>query len=83
MLCLRTGCREDDTARAATERAGWQRLAAEASAAAEGLRSQLAAAQEHLEGERARNEELVASLWPLAAQVKALEAAAVASLGGG
>ena len=83
MLCLMAGCRNDDTARLVTERVGWQRQAAEASAAAQGLQSQLAAAQQQLEAERGRNEELVASLWPLATKVKALEAAAAAGAGGG
>jgi len=36
------------------------------------------AAQAAVEGEKKRNEELVASVWPLAAKVKALEAAAAA-----
>lgn len=47
-----------------------------AAAQADGLRKQLGAVQEQLEAERSRNDELVATLWPLAAKVKALEAAA-------
>lgn len=70
-----TRSREDDTARLATERAGWQRQAAEAEAAAEALRQQLAEARAAAAAEKARSEELAASLWPLASKLKALEAA--------
>lgn len=70
-------CREDDTACIATEQASWRRSAADAEAAAVALRQELlAAALETAAAEKERCEYLPASRWPLAARVKALEAAA-------
>ncbi|KAL4451532.1 hypothetical protein ABPG75_007194 [Micractinium tetrahymenae] len=74
--------REDDTARIATERASWQRSAVEAEATVAALRQQLAAVQAAAAAEKERCEQLSASLWPLAARVKALEAAAAAAAAG-
>lgn len=69
-------CREDDTACIATEQASWRRSAADAEAAAVALRQELlAAALKTAAAEKERCEYLPASLWPLAARVKALEAA--------
>lgn len=47
------------------------------------LRGALAGAERRVEEEKRRNEELVASLWPLTARVKALEAAHLAVVGAG
>ena len=74
-----TAFRDDDTARLATERVGFQRAAAAAEADAAELRGQLAAAQAALAEEKQRSEHLAASMWPLAAKIKSLEAAAAAA----
>ena len=76
-------CREDDTARLATERAGAEQRAAAAEAEAAALRAQLEAAQQQLTAEQARGEELVGLLYPLTAKLKALEAAQAGGGGAG
>lgn len=68
--------REDDTARLATERVGWQRAATQAEAEIAAVRQQLEDAQAALAEERVRSKHLAASLWPLAEKIKTLEAAA-------